>query len=197
MFFLYTYSGPLKKTPYTLICPSSAHIIDSPVLLLYITHLLSCLRRILRLFGHTFLYCTFVVKRRSMSRITEHNREIMAQAEYRAKQMEVWPSPLEEKMQEFLIKRDIYYETQKIFYIYADDGWITRYYIADFFVPEANLIIEVDGKFHDNQKQKDKNRTKDIQENYPNVEVFRWKWSDFKDIYRVEELLEKINYGIN
>lgn len=132
-----------------------------------------------------------------MSRITEHNREIMAQAEYRAKQMEVWPSPLEEKMQEFLIKRDIYYETQKIFYIYADDGWITRYYIADFFVPEANLIIEVDGKFHDNQKQKDKNRTKDIQENYPNVEVFRWKWSDFKDIYRVEELLEKINYGIN
>jgi len=132
-----------------------------------------------------------------MSRITEHNREIMAQAEYRAKQMEVWPSPLEEKMQEFLIKRDIYYETQKIFYIYADDGWITRYYIADFFVPEANLIIEGDGKFHDNQKQKDKNRTKDIQENYPNVEVFRWKWSDFKDIYRVEELLEKINYGIN
>jgi very-short-patch-repair endonuclease len=132
-----------------------------------------------------------------MSRITEHNREIMAQAEYRAKQMEVWPSPLEEKMQEFLIKRDIYYEAQKIFYIYADDGWITRYYIADFFVPEANLIIEVDGKFHDNQKQKDKNRTKDIQENYPNVEVFRWKWSDFKDIYRVEELLEKINYGIN
>jgi hypothetical protein len=111
--------------------------------------------------------------------------------------MEVWPSPLEEKMQEFLIKRDIYYEAQKIFYIYADDGWITRYYIADFFVPEANLIIEVDGKFHDNQKQKDKNRTKDIQENYPNVEVFRWKWSDFKDIYRVEELLEKINYGIN
>ena len=133
----------------------------------------------------------------NMSRITEHNREIMTQAEYRAKQMEVWPSPLEEKMQEFLIKRDIYYETQKIFYIYADDGWITRYYIADFFVPEANLIIEVDGKFHDNQKQKDKNRTKDIQENYPNVEVFRWKWGDFKDIYRVEELLEKINYGLD
>ena len=47
------------------------------------------------------------------------------------------------------------YEEQKIFYIYADDGWIVRYFIADFYIPEKELIIEVDGKFHNEQKKKD------------------------------------------
>jgi very-short-patch-repair endonuclease len=105
--------------------------------------------------------------------------------------MKLWPSPLEEKMQNLLDENNIEYESQKIFYIYADDGWIIRYYIADFFVPNANLIIEVDGKFHDEHKLHDKERTKIIQENYPEVEIYRWRGKDFKDKYKVEELLFK------
>lgn len=102
-----------------------------------------------------------------MGRVQNHNRELMTQARYRAEQMQVWPSPLEERMRNFLDNHSIHYEFQKIFYIYADDGWIIRYYIADFYLPESKIIIEVDGKFHDNQKQHDKNRTKDIVNNYP------------------------------
>jgi very-short-patch-repair endonuclease len=128
-----------------------------------------------------------------MGKLEIHNREIIETAEYRATQMKLWPSPLEERMQNLLDENNIEYESQKIFYIYADDGWIIRYYIADFFVPNANLIIEVDGKFHDDHKLHDKERTKIIQDNYPGVEVYRWRWNDFKDRYKVEELLSKMD----
>ena len=128
-----------------------------------------------------------------MGRVQEHNKEMMYTAQYRAEEMQIFPSKLEERMRDFLDRRNVEYEFQKVFYIYADDGWILRYYIADFYIPEANLIIEVDGKFHDNQKQHDKNRTKTIQEQYP-VEVYRWRWKDFDDEDKVEELLYKIRY---
>lgn len=127
------------------------------------------------------------------TKIYRHNRELIRSAEYRASEMRVWPSPLEERMKSFLDDHDIIYEFQKIFYIYADDGWIITYYIADFFVPKSNIIIEVDGKFHDNQKGYDKRRTKEIQENYRNIEVLRFRWEDFSDDSRMEELLYRIN----
>lgn len=127
-----------------------------------------------------------------MGRIEIHNREVMTSAEYRATQMDTWPSPLEERMKKFLEENYIEYESQKIFYIYADDGWINKYYIADFFIPHANIIIEVDGKFHDDHKQHDKMRTKEIQEQYPEVEVLRYKWKDLDDIDKMDDLLNKI-----
>ena len=124
-----------------------------------------------------------------MSRLSEHNREIISSAEYRAGEMRIWPSPLEERMKNFLDEHCVEYEEQKIFYIYADDGWIVRYFIADFYIPEKELIIEVDGKFHNEQKQKDKIRTKIIQENYPEVEVLRFTWEDLSDEDTMDELL--------
>ena len=128
-----------------------------------------------------------------MGKLEIHNREMVDTAEYRAAQMKIWPSKLEERMQDFLDENNIEYECQKIFYIYADDGWIIRYFIADFYIPEIKLIIEVDGKFHDDHKLHDKERTKIIQDNYPGVEVYRWRWNDFKDRYKVEELLSKMD----
>lgn len=127
-----------------------------------------------------------------MGRIEAHNREIMASAQSRASQMDTWPSPLEERMKEFLDNNGIYYESQKIFYIYAEDGWIIRYYIADFYVPDKNIIIEVDGKFHDDHKQHDKMRTLEIQEQYPGVEVLRYRWKEVNDPYIMEAMLAKI-----
>lgn len=124
----------------------------------------------------------------SMGKIQNHNREMIAQAEYRAGEMIAFPSKLEERMISFLDDLGICYEFQKIFYIYADDGWIIRYYIADFYVPDKNIIIEVDGKFHDRQRLHDKHRTKMIQEHYPDVEVLRYTWNDLSDSDRMEEL---------
>lgn len=124
-----------------------------------------------------------------MSRLSEHNAEVRANAEYRANEMKAWPSPLEERMRDFLDEHCIDYEFQKIFYISGHDGWILRYYIADFYIPDKDIIIEVDGKFHNTQKQKDKIRTRIIQESYPEVEVLRFTYEDLNDEDTMEELL--------
>ena len=122
-----------------------------------------------------------------------HNREIIKSAQYRAMEMQVWPSPLEKRMMWFLDSKGIYYESQKIFYIYADDGWIVTYYIADFYIPGKKIIIEVDGKFHDKHTQHDKMRTKEIQKHYPGVELLRYRWKDLSDSVKMSELLSIIS----
>ena len=127
-----------------------------------------------------------------MSNKQTHNKEIRSSAESRAEEMRTWPSPLEERMIAFLDKHYIHYEFQKIFYIHHEDGWILRYYIADFYIPDKKIIIEVDGKFHDEQKQKDKTRTRIIQENYPMVEVLRFTWEDVSDEDTMNDLLWKL-----
>ncbi len=66
-----------------------------------------------------------------------------------------------------------------------------RYYIADFYMPGKEIIIEVDGKFHDQHKQHDKERTKIIQKQYP-VEVLRYQWKDLQDEKKMQELLDRI-----
>ena len=124
-----------------------------------------------------------------MGRVEIHNREMIAQAEYRAGEMTVFPSRLEEMMMELLDSNGIGYEFQKIFYIYDDDGWIKRYFIADFFIPYRNIIIEVDGKFHDRHRQKDRDRTRIIQESYPDVQVLRYTWNDLSDDDMMRDLL--------
>lgn len=124
-----------------------------------------------------------------MGKVSQHNREMIAQAEYRAGEMTVFPSRLEEIMMEFLDSNGIGYEFQKIFYIYDDDGWIKRYFIADFFIPDRNIIIEVDGKFHDRHRQKDRDRTRIIQESYPDIQVLRYTWNDLSDDDVMRDLL--------
>lgn len=128
-----------------------------------------------------------------MGRVKEHNKEVMYKAIYRANEMKQYPSKLEERMIELLDEQHILYEFQKIFYIYADDGWIQRYYIADFYIPKHRIIIEVDGKFHDDHKQHDKERTRTIQKNYPGVEVLRYKWDDLSDVHKMMELVDRIS----
>ena len=59
-------------------------------------------------------------------------------------------------------------------------------------VPDKKITIEVDGKFHNKHKQHDNMRTRDIQEQYPNVEVLRFQWEDLTDDSKMNFLLGKI-----
>lgn len=127
-----------------------------------------------------------------MGRVNEHNREVIYQARCRAEEMNLWPSPLEEKMKSLLDDCGVIYESQRIFYIRAKDGWIIRYYIADFYIPDKAIIIEVDGKFHDKQQLHDKLRTRAIQEQYPEVSVLRYGWKDLEDKQKMTDLLWRI-----
>ena len=124
--------------------------------------------------------------------IKAHNREIIRSATSRAEEMISFPSPLEERMISLLNKNNIFFEFQKIFYIRAKDGYILRYYIADFYVPDRAIIIEVDGKFHDKHKIHDKMRTRYIQEQYPEVSVLRYKWADLSDEKKMEDLVSRL-----
>lgn len=127
-----------------------------------------------------------------MRSIKEHNKEMIYTARSRSEEMKIWPSPLEEKMMRFLEVHGIRYELQKIFYIKEPDGWISRYFIADFYIPTHNIIVEVDGKFHAKHKQADRDRTKLIQANYPGVEILRFTWKDLSDNGKMKVLLNKV-----
>lgn len=126
------------------------------------------------------------------TRIRNHNREVIYSAESRAMEMKTFPSKLEEMMQKFLSIHGIDFECQKIFYIKDTNGWIIRYYIADFYIPGKNIIIEVDGKFHDKHKQHDRMRTMLIQDNYPGIEVLRYKWKDMSNKRKLDDLLYRL-----
>ena len=80
-------------------------------------------------------------------------------AEYYKHLLEVNATYAEKLLKTFLTGK-IDFEFQKI--IYTDNK---HFFIADFYIPSQNLIIELDGEYHDNTKQQDKDiwRTKILQ----------------------------------
>lgn len=101
------------------------------------------------------------------------------------------PSPLEKMMQEFLTAHKVKYEFQKPCCIYKD-GVITQFFVVDFYIPSCKVIIETDGKFHDNQEEYDEYRTKMIRKQHPKVKVLRWKYKDFHSVNKMEGLLKQL-----
>ncbi|HXB40983.1 MAG TPA: endonuclease domain-containing protein [Bacteroidia bacterium] len=67
----------------------------------------------------------------------------------------------------------------------------TKFFIADFYCAEKNLIVELDGKIHNFQKEYDENRDLIIQSK--GIKVLRFKNEEVKDIVL---LLNKIRKEI-
>jgi very-short-patch-repair endonuclease len=57
--------------------------------------------------------------------------------------------------------------------IYYKFNNLSRFFIADFYCHELNLVIEIDGKIHENQKEYDQIRTEII--NLKKIRVLRFK----------------------
>ena len=72
-------------------------------------------------------------------------------AEYYKHILEVNATYAERLLKTFLTGK-IDFEFQKI--IYTDNK--KHFFIADFYIPSKNLIVELDGEYHDNIKQQDK-----------------------------------------
>ena len=72
-------------------------------------------------------------------------------AEYYKHILEVNATYAERLLKTFLAGK-IDFEFQKI--IYTDNK--RHFFIADFYIPSKNLIVELDGEYHDNIKQRDK-----------------------------------------
>lgn len=129
-------------------------------------------------------------KEKLRARRDSFNSWMIGNARKNARSMRKEPSELEKKMQIFLDNQKVHYEFQKIMYIKKDNGFIQRYYIADFFIPKTGIIIETDGKFHDDQVEQDKLRTKDIQTHCGSYRIVRWRWHDFQSIKKMQCLLK-------
>ena len=71
-------------------------------------------------------------------------------AEYYKHVLEVNATYAERLLKTFLTRK-IDFEFQKI--IYTDNK---HFFIADFYIPSKNLIIELDGEYHDEAKQQEK-----------------------------------------
>lgn len=129
------------------------------------------------------------VDKKSMQK---HNSALKERATEFAEKMANEPSELEKKMQQFLDSQNVVYDFQRVFNIRKKNGRIRKFYIADFYVPSKNLIIETDGAFHDNQVKEDSIRTKQIQRHYPNIKILRWRWHDFESYTKMKNLLSAV-----
>ena len=134
-----------------------------------------------------------LTKKEKQKKLKDRNSTMKGMAKHYAKEMKKEPSVLEKRMIQFLNECGIDYEFQKPLYIKNKNNPIRKFYIADFYIPSKNLIIETDGKFHDNQIKQDENRTREIQRWYPNMKVFRWRWHDFDSCIKMKELSALLN----
>lgn len=65
--------------------------------------------------------------------------------------------------------------------IEAPDGWTIggrKYFVADFYIPGINTVIETDGKIHETEVNKIKDRSKDNTLASMGYYVFRFVWDD-------------------
>lgn len=94
----------------------------------------------------------------------ESNKHYIAQAEKFRKDLIKNSTSSESKFKDALTKANIAFEFQKIVYIHSS-SIISRFYIADFLLSSTNIIIEIDGGYHNSiqQQEKDSQRTKDLQ----------------------------------
>ena len=108
-------------------------------------------------------------------------------AEYYKHILEVNATYAERLLKTFLAGK-IDFEFQKI--IYTDNK---HFFIADFYIPSKNLIIELDGEYHDDAKQQEKDiwRTKILKSLGYRVIRFKNKQiTESKDLFWVLNIIE-------
>lgn len=71
--------------------------------------------------------------------------------------------------------------------IYDKVGYEYLFYIPDFYCKECNLAVELDGKIHLKQKERDEERDARLKQH--GVMVLRFK---NEELYEIDKVLEKI-----
>ncbi len=79
------------------------------------------------------------------------------------------------------------------FPIFHDLKGKETFFIADFYCHEKKLVIEIDGKIHENQKEQDKERTQIL--NLLGYKVIRFKNDEIEQ--NITEVLEELKQYIN
>lgn len=122
--------------------------------------------------------------------LAEKNKSIFTlemRAEKFRKDLVKHQTPSEKTFKALLKSLKIEYDFQHI--IYGGNS----FYIADFYLPQYKVVIEIDGGYHDTkvQQEKDKIRTFSLRENGVK-KVIRFKNNDLVDTNRCREKLKDI-----
>ena len=100
----------------------------------------------------------------------------------------------EKLFRSFLDRNGYRYEFQKIIYLYEDSNSskITKFYIADFYIKQLHLIIEIDGGYHTTIQQinYDNDKDKRIKKQYPTINILRIKNEDCSNKILLKDLLD-------
>lgn len=96
--------------------------------------------------------------------IQQYNQNRIAKAEEFAAQNRARPYRGETMFQDILDEQEIHMDYQVPIYLTDSRGKIERFYIVDFYDEINNIVIEIDGSFHDScsQKRIDELRQKDL-----------------------------------
>jgi leucyl-tRNA synthetase/ATP-dependent DNA helicase RecG/methylmalonyl-CoA mutase len=123
----------------------------------------------------------------------EHNQGRIAAANKFSRENAKRPTYAESILRDFFDKEMVSYEFQKIVYI-DDKLIIKKFYLPDFYLPKYNLIIELDGGYHDSatQFEMDKLRTQDLMK----LGYFVLRF-DNSEVNNLELLKKKILYNID
>ena len=123
----------------------------------------------------------------------EHNYGQIAAANRFSKENAKKPTYAESILKDFFDKEMVSYEFQKIVYI-DEKLLIKKFYLPDFYLPKYNLIIELDGGYHDSatQFEMDKLRTQDLMK----LGYFVLRF-DNSEVNNLELLKKKILYNID
>jgi very-short-patch-repair endonuclease len=100
-------------------------------------------------------------------------------------------SYLEESFESWLSQNDISleYETEYTIHNHITQKW----YFVDFYFPEINLIVELDGKQHEHPRHKENDRQRDEYiVNHLNIEVFRISYDEYQQGTKINQLLGKL-----
>jgi very-short-patch-repair endonuclease len=100
-------------------------------------------------------------------------------------------SYLEESFENWLssINISLKYETEYTIHNHITQKW----YFVDFYFPEINLIVELDGKQHEKPIHKENDRQRDDYiTKHLNIEVFRISYDEYQQGIKINQLLGKL-----
>lgn len=103
-------------------------------------------------------------------------------------------NPLEKTMAVELLLHSYKFIPQ--YSIYLPEGWTIdgrKFFIADFYLPDFNIIIETEGKIHENTVNEDRNRFNALTS--LGYRIFRFSWDDVmknNEKYDVFSFVEKL-----
>lgn len=130
----------------------------------------------------------------SKSGVLDHNDRLENYAKEKASWLKSHPTESEVKMKEFLNNHGIKYEFKKPFLYTPFYGeYVKHYVIADFFIPEANIILDINLiSFFKEDKYTDAKYAR-LRKAKKNITVYHWNNNDFKLYNSMKALVTRIN----